>query len=49
MTVSFSPSYVGFLKNWFVISTKCLVDDDFVVVATESDAAASWIADISMV
>ena len=27
ITVSFSPSYVGFSKNWFVVSTKFLVDD----------------------
>ena len=48
VTVSFSPPYVGFSKNWFVVSTKLLVGDD-VVVATESVAAASWIADVSMV
>ena len=38
-----------FLKNWFVVSTKFLVDDDFVVGATENDAAASLIADVSLV
>ena len=32
-----------------MVSTNFLVDDDVVVVATESDAAASWIADDSMV
>ena len=47
VTVSFSPSYVGFLKNWFVVSTKFLADDDVVVEATESDAAE--IADVSTV
>ena len=41
VTVSFSPSYVGFSKKWFVVSTKFLVDDDVDVVAAESDAAAS--------
>ena len=49
VTVSFSPSFVGFSKNWFVVSTNFWVDDDVVVVATESDAAASWIADVSTV
>ena len=49
VTVSFSLSYVGFLKNLFVVSTKFLADDDVVVEATESDAAVSWIADVSMV
>ena len=49
VTVSFSPSYAGFLENWFVVSTKFLVDDDVVVVATENNAAASSIADVSMV
>ena len=47
--VSFSPSYVGFLKNLFVDSTKFFVDDDVVVEATGSDAAVSWLADVSMV
>ena len=42
VTVSFSPSYFGFLKNWFVVSTKFLADDDVVVDATESEAAVSW-------
>ena len=43
VTVSFSLSYFGFLKNWFVVSTKFLADDDVVVVdATESEAAVSW-------
>ena len=28
VTVSFSPSYVGFWKKWFVVSTKFLADDD---------------------
>ena len=41
VTVSFSPSYVGFLKNWFVVNSKFLVDDDVVVEVTESDAAPS--------
>ena len=35
VTVSFSRSYVGFLKNWFVVSTK-LVDDDVVVEVRRS-------------
>ena len=48
VTVSFSPSYVGLLNSWFVVSTKFLVDDDVVVEATESDAAVSWITDVSM-
>ena len=39
ITISFSPS---------VVSTKFLADDDVVVEATESDAAVSWIADVSM-
>ena len=43
VTVSFSSSHVGFSKKWSVVSTKFLVDDDVVVVATESDAVASWI------
>ena len=47
VTVSFSPSHVGFLKIWFVVSTKFLVDD-VVVVATENEAAARLIADVSM-
>ena len=46
VTVSFSLSYFGFSKNWFAVNTKFLVDDDVVVVGTESDAAASWIADV---
>ena len=42
VTVSFSPSYVGFWKNWFVVSTKFLVDDDVVVETTDaSEAQAS--------
>ena len=45
--VSSSLSYVGFLKNWFVVSTKFLADDDVVVEA--SAAAVSWIADVIMV
>ena len=32
-----------------MVSTKFFVDDDVVVEATESDAAVSWIADVSMV
>ena len=32
-----------------MVSTTLLVDDDTVVVGTESGAAASWIADVSMV
>ena len=39
VTVSFSRSDVAFLKNLFVVSTKFLTDDDFVVEVTESDAA----------
>ena len=39
---SFSASYVGFLKNWFLVSTKFLADDDVVAEATESDAAVRW-------
>ena len=42
-TVSFSPSYVGFLVNWFVVSTKFLADDDVFVVATEDTATVSLI------
>ena len=48
VTVRFSLSHVGFLKNRFVVCTKLLVDDNVVVEATESDAAVSWIADVSM-
>ena len=32
-----------------MVSTKFLVDDDVVVVATERDTVASWIADVSIV
>ena len=32
-----------------MVSTKFLVDDDVVVEALESDAAVSWIADVSVV
>ena len=35
--------------NWLAASTKFLVDDDVVVVATENDAVASLIADVSLV
>ena len=37
------------LKNWFVVSTKFLVDDDVVMEATENDAATSWMFDVSVV
>ena len=49
VTESFSLSHVVFSKNWCVVSTKFMVDDDVVVVVTESDAAASWIAAVRMV
>ena len=32
-----------------MVTTNFLTDDDVVVEATESDAAVSWIADVSMV
>ena len=32
-----------------MVSTQFLADDDVVVEATESEAAVSWIADVSMV
>ena len=41
----YSSSHVDFLTNWFVDSTKFLVDDD----AAEDDATASLVTDVSMV
>ena len=41
VTVSSSHPHEDFLTKWFAASTKFLVDDDVVVVATENDAVAS--------
>ena len=45
----YSSSHVDFLTNWFVASTKFLVDDNIVVVAAEDDAMVSLITDVSVV
>ena len=45
---SYSSSHADFLTNWFVDSTKFLVDDDTVVVAAEDDATVSLITDVSI-
>ena len=49
VTVSSSHPHDDFLTKWFAASTKFLVDDDVVVVATENDAVASLIAVVCMV
>ena len=41
VTASSSLPHEDFLTKWFAASTKFLVDDDVVVVATENDAVAS--------
>ena len=37
----YSSSHVDFLTDWFVASSKFLVDDGFVVVAAKDDATVS--------
>ena len=49
VTVSFSLSYVGFLKNWFVVSKKFVADDDVVVEAAKDDATVSLSTNVSIV
>ena len=38
---SYSCTHIDSLTNWFMASTKFLVDDDTVVVAAEDDATVS--------
>ena len=42
-------SHVDFLTNCLVVSTKCLVNDDIVVVAAEDDATVSLITNVNIV
>ena len=46
---SCSSLHLDFLTNWFVGSSRFLVDDGIVVVAAENDATVSLITDVSTV